>query len=172
MGMRRQSDSHGNRLPADLVEGVGESFELVVARTAGRAAPHVDLPVVAAERLEKITGEGHVIGDGFGDLPRIDEVGRLAHLSIGGIDERDASFIENLLELHRIFPIFLNGIPVGLDALESQGGDSFDCPNDVVLAAPDGAGGPEKNVRIDGVERPARSRTPRLGWPHHACSCR
>src|SRR6516165_547561 len=67
---------------------------------------------------------------------------------------------------------YFNGIPVRLDALESQGGDSFDCPNDVVLSAPDGAGGPEKNVRIDGVERPARSRTPRLGWPHHACSSR
>ena len=68
MGMRRQSDSHCNRLPADLVEGVGKSLELIVARTAGRTLAHVDLPMVAAERLEKITGEGDMIGNGFGDL--------------------------------------------------------------------------------------------------------
>src|SRR5260370_12631969 len=64
MGMRRQSDSHGNRLPADLVEGVGESLELIVARTAGRTLAHVDLPMVAAERLAKISGDEHTIGTG------------------------------------------------------------------------------------------------------------
>ena len=172
MGMRRQPDSHGNRLPADLVEGVGESLELIVARTAGRTLAHVDLPVVAAERLEKIAGEGHMIGNGFGDLLRIDEICRLADLAIGRVDERDAGIIENLFELQRIFPVLLNAIPVRLDALQSQGGDSFDRPHGVVLLAPDGAGGPEKNVRIDGVERLMRDRAPHLGWPHDTCGGR
>ena len=78
MGMRRQSDAHGDRLPADLVERVGEPLELLVARAAGRTRAHVDLPMVAAERLQEIAGEGHMIGNGFGDLVRIDEICRLA----------------------------------------------------------------------------------------------
>ena len=68
MRMRRQPDAHRDGLPADLVQGVGEPLELIVARTAGRTLPHVDLPMVAAERLKKITGERHVIGNGLGDL--------------------------------------------------------------------------------------------------------
>ena len=106
-----------------------------------------------------------MIGDGFGDLARIDEIGRLADLAIGRVDECEARIVENLFELHRIFSILLNGVPVRLDALQSQGGDSFDRPHEVVLPAPDGAGGPEKNVRIDGVERLMRNRAPHLGWP-------
>ena len=157
MGMRRQSDPHGNRLPADLVEGVGESLELIVARTTGRTLAHVDFPMVASERLEKITGEGHMIGNGLGDLVRIDEIRRLADLAIGRVDECDAGIIEYLFELHRMFPILLNAIRVRLDALQSQGGDPFDRPHRVVLLAPDGAGGPEKNVWIDGVERLMRT---------------
>jgi len=172
MGMRRQSDSHGNRLPADLVEGVGESLELIVARTAGWTLAHIDLPMVAAERPEKITGEGHMIGNGFGDLVRIDEICRLAALAIGRVDECDARIIENLLEIQRIFPILLNGVPVRLDALQSQGGDSFDRPHDVVLPAPNGAGGPVKNARIDGVEWLMRNRAPKLGWSHNTRSGR
>src|SRR5712692_8331978 len=163
MGMRRQPDSHDNRLPADLVERVGESLELIVARTAGRTPAHIDLPMAAAERLEKITGEGHMIGNGSWDLLRVNEIRRLAPLAIGRVDEGDARIIENLLELQRIFPVFLNGVPVRLDALQSQGGDSFDRPHDVVLPAPEGAGGPVKNVRVDGVERLMRNRAPRLG---------
>src|SRR5262249_27534046 len=64
-------------------------------------------------------------------------------------------------------PVLLNGIPVRLDALQSQRGDSFDCPNEVVLTAPDGAGGAEKNVGIDWVERFMRNRAPQPAWPRH-----
>ena len=81
-------------------------------------------------------------------------------LAVGRVDERDARLIENLLELQRIFPILLDAIPVGLDALQSQGGDSFDRPHGVVLPAPDGAGGAVKNVGIDGVERLMRNTAP------------
>ena len=73
--MRRKPDSHGNGLPADFVKGVGEPLELIVARTAGGPLAHVDLPVIGAERLKKIAREGHMIGNGFGDLVRIDKVG-------------------------------------------------------------------------------------------------
>jgi hypothetical protein len=48
--------------------------------------PIIDLPVAAAERLEKVTGEGHMIGNGFGDLVRMDEICRLADLAIGRVD--------------------------------------------------------------------------------------
>ena len=121
--------------------------------------------MVAAERLEKIAGEGHVIGNGFRDLIRIDEVCRLAVLAVGRVDEGDARIIEDLLELQRILPILLDVVRVRLDALQSQRGDPFDRPHDVVLPAPDGTGGPEKNVRIDGVERLMRNRAPHSGWP-------
>src|SRR5580704_2113647 len=118
--------------------------------------------MVGAERLEKITGEGHMIGNGFGNLIRIDEVGRLASLAIGRVDEGYTRIIEDLLELQRIFPILLNAIAVGLDTLQSQGGDSLDRPHGVVLLAPDGTGGPVKDVRIDGIERLMGSRAPQF----------
>src|SRR5580658_7946265 len=81
MWMRRQPDPHFDRLPADLVEGVGQSLELIVARTAGRALVHIDLPMVAAVRMEKITDEGHMVSNGFGDPVRTDEISRLAGLA-------------------------------------------------------------------------------------------
>src|SRR5579864_3702720 len=67
VGMGGKFDSHGDGLPADLIEGVGESFELIVARTAGRTLPHIDLVMAAATRLEKIAGEGYVIANGLRD---------------------------------------------------------------------------------------------------------
>src|SRR5215831_9309298 len=147
--MRRQSDSHRNRFPADFVESVGESLELIVARTARRAAPHIDLPMVAPKRLQKVTGEGHMIGNGFGNLLGVDEVGRLAHFAIGCIDESDPGIVENLPELEWVFSVSLDGIPVRLDTLQSQRGDPLDCPNDIVLLTPYGTGGPEQDIRID-----------------------
>jgi len=72
--MRSHPDPHGNRLPADLVEGVGESLELIVAWATWRPGTHVALPDIDAKRLEKITRECDVIGDGFRDLVGIDEV--------------------------------------------------------------------------------------------------
>ena len=129
-------DPHGNRLPADLVEGVGESLQLIVARTAGRPRAHIALPMVAAERLEKIARERHMIGNGLRDLIRIDEVCRLAGRAVGRVDERDARIIEELLERHRIAPILLDPLRVRLDALQSQRGDPFDRPLDVVMARP------------------------------------
>src|SRR5260370_41700178 len=51
MGMWRQSDSHFNRLPANRVEGVCKSLQLLFARTAGRALAHIHFPMVATERL-------------------------------------------------------------------------------------------------------------------------
>jgi hypothetical protein len=141
MGMRGQLDSHGNGLPSDLVKSVGESLELIVARTARRTLAHVDLVMAAAARLEEITGKGHMIGDGFGDLFRIDEIGRLSFRAIGHVDECDTRIIKNLLELHRILSILLNVIRVWLDALQSHCGDPFNRPRDIMLLAPDGAGG-------------------------------
>src|SRR5437879_1410760 len=105
-----------------------------------------------------------MIGDGLGDLLRIDEICRLAPLAVRSVDECNSRFIENLLELQRVFPILLDGIAVRLDTLKAQGFYSFNRPHDVVLPAPDGAGGAEKNVGIDRVERLIRNRAPRLGW--------
>jgi len=59
--------------------------------------------VVAAQRLEKIAREGHMVGNGFGDPFRIDELGRLADLAIGHINESDARIVEDLFELQRLF---------------------------------------------------------------------
>jgi len=78
MGMRRKFDSHGDGLPADLVEGVGEPLELIVTRTAGRTPAHVHLIVAAAAGLKEIANEGHVVGNGFGDRFLVDEIRRLA----------------------------------------------------------------------------------------------
>src|SRR5215831_5700333 len=162
MWVGRQSDSHRNRLSADFVDSVGESLELIIAWTARRTAAHIYLPMVTPERLQKVTCERYMIGNCFGNLRRIDEIGRLAHLTIGCVDESDSGIIENPLELQRVFPVFFDGIPVRLDSLQPQCGDSFDCPNNIVLAAPDRARGPEQNVRINGVERATRSRAPHL----------
>ena len=52
--MRRHPDAHRNRLPADLVQRVGEPLELIVARAAGGTLPHVALPQRRAERLQKV----------------------------------------------------------------------------------------------------------------------
>src|SRR5437870_3519812 len=105
-----------------------------------------------------------MIGDGLGHLLRIDEVCGLASLAVRCVDECNSRFIENLLELQRVFPILLDSIAIGLDSLKSQGFYSFDRPYDVVLTAPDGAGGAEKNVGIDRVERLMSNRAPRFGW--------
>src|SRR4051812_18707108 len=102
MRMRRQSDSHGNRLPAELVESVGESLKLFVAWTARRTLAHIDLPMVGAEGLQKITGECHMIRHGFGNLLRIDKICRLTPLPIGRVNERNPRIIENLFELQRL----------------------------------------------------------------------
>src|ERR1035437_6400353 len=108
--------------------------------------------MVAAERLQKITGEGRMIGNGFGDLVRIDEICRLALRAIGHIDDCDARIIENLFELQGIFPVLLNLLRVWLDPLQSQSSAPFDRPLAIVLPGPKGTGAPEINVRIDGVE--------------------
>ena len=165
-------DAHRDGLPADLVEGVGEALELLVTRAAGRALAHVDLIVAAAAGLEEIASEGDMIGDSFRDRFLVDEIRGLAFGAVGHIDERDARFIENLLELERILTILLDVVGVGLDALQSQGGDALDGPHDVVLVAPDGTGGSEKNVGIDGVERLAGNRGRHGGWRDEARSGR
>ena len=120
MGMRSQPDSHRNRLSADLVERVGESLELIGARAACRPCAHIALPESGAERLEKIARERHVVGNRLRDLIGIDEVGRLPLRAVRHVDEREARFIEELLERPRIAPILLNLLGVRLDALQSQ----------------------------------------------------
>ena len=174
MRMRRQPDSHGNGLPADLVERVGEPLQLIVARAAGRAPPHVDLPMVAAQRLQKVSREGHMIGDGFGDLVRIDEICRLAAPAVGRVNEREARFVKELFEFQRIFQVLLNAVRVGLNPLQTQRRDPFDRPLRIVLPPPEGAGGSEQHIGIDGIKRLMRGlmrhRTPRPGWPNRARS--
>src|SRR5215831_18693116 len=68
--MRVRSDlyAHRKRLPPDLVQRVSESLELIVGRPASRAVAHVALPVTRAERVEKIAGKRHMVGNGLGDL--------------------------------------------------------------------------------------------------------
>src|SRR5262245_60230632 len=105
-----------------------------------------------------------MIGNGLRDLIFVDEVRRLAHFAVRRVDEGDARLIEELLERQRLAAVGLDLVPVGLDALESERGDSLDRPSDIVLSAPEGARGPEKNVRIDGVERAMRNGAPHAGW--------
>src|ERR1043166_7089380 len=121
MRMRRQPYPHLNRLLADFVERVRKPLELIIARTAWRTLAHIDLPMVAVERMEKITSEGHMIGDGFRDAVWIDEIRGLALFAIGRIDERNARIVEDPFELQRILPVLFNLIAVWLDALYSQG---------------------------------------------------
>ena len=77
-------------LPPSLVQRVGQALELLVAGPALRALPHVDLPMVAAQRLQEVAAEGDMVGDGLGDLVGIDEIGGLALLAIRSVDEGDA----------------------------------------------------------------------------------
>jgi len=128
--------------------------------------------MVAAERLEKIARERHMIGDGFGNLVGIDEICRLGSSSVGAVDEGEARVIEDLLKCQRIAAVILDGVRVWLDALQSEGGDSVDRPRDVMLRRPQGTGAAEKNIGIDGVERLVRNRGTRRAWRHEVGSRR
>jgi len=165
MGMRCQSDFHGNRLPADLVEGVGESLELIVARTAGRTLSHVDFHV-AGERLEKITGERHMIGNGLGirsgSMKFVDWPISPLDASMNVMPASSKIFLSSIGFFRYLsMPSAYNSMPCSPMAAILLTAQTV-----IVLPSPDGTGGPEKNVRIDGVERLVRNRAPHLGWPH------
>src|SRR5262249_11285876 len=168
MRMRSQPDSHCNRVPADLVERVGESLQLIVARPARRPVAHVALPDIDAERLEKIARERDVIGDRLRNLIGIDEVRRLSLCAVRHVDQLDSRLVEQLLEPPRIAPIPFYLLRVRLDALQSQGGYPSYRPLDLMLRAPERAGDPEENVGVDGIEGTMRNRTERAGWPNDA----
>ena len=106
-----------------------------------------------------------MIGDGLRRLLGVDEVRGLPLRAVRAVDERDARVVEQLLERQRILPILLDVVRVGLDALQSERGDPLDRPLDVVLPAPEGTRGPEKNVWIDGVERLVITRPIHLDGP-------
>ena len=160
MGMRRQAHAHGDGLGAQFVQGVGQALELLLAGAAGRARAHVDLPVIAAQGLQEIAAEGDVIGHGLGDLVRIDEVGGLALLAIGGADEGDVRRVHQLLQFLGIGAILLDAVAIEFDALQAELRDALDRPGRLVslfaalpCPAPDRAGGAEQNVRIHRVQR-------------------
>src|SRR6266508_6784298 len=98
MRMRRQLDPHGQCVPADLAERVGESLELIVTGTAERPGAHIAFPMRRTERLAKIARECYMIRNGFRDLILIAEVGRLSPGAVRPVDHRDARIIEELLE--------------------------------------------------------------------------
>ena len=165
--VRRKADAHGNRLPPDLVQRVGQPLELIVAGAARRPLPHVALPERRLERLKEVARERHVIGDRLRRLSGVDEIRRLPLRAVGAVDERDARVVEQLLERHRIFPILLDVVRVRLDALQSERGDSLDGPGDVVLPAPDGARRAEEKIRVDRVERLVIDRAKHLRRAEH-----
>src|SRR5262245_27085172 len=162
MRMRREADADGNRLPADLVQRVGEPLQLIVGRTAWRPVAHVALPQIAAEGLEKLARERHVIGNRLRGLILVDEVRRLPARAVRHIDHRQPGFVEEFLERQRIASVLLDLVAVRLDALQAQFGDALDRPLDLVLPAPQRARASETDVRVDGIERPMRDRAPQV----------
>ena len=152
MRVRRQANSHFDRLATNLVQRVGKPLQLVFARTTGRASAHVTFPEIAADRLKEVSGECHVVGDRLRRLFRVDEVCRLPLSPVRNIDQRHARLVELLLECHWVGTVVFYLLRVRLNPLQAEGGNPLDPPLDRVTGVPQGAGRAVQDVRVFGIE--------------------
>jgi hypothetical protein len=61
--------------------------------------------------------------------------------------------VEDLLELQRLLAIRLDGVGIGLDALQAVIGDSLHAPFDVAIRPPKGTRRAVKDIRVHRVQR-------------------
>ena len=155
-----------NSRVADLVLGPGQDGKTIQPEGIRASALSTANQTLLWELVREWVGI--MIRDRFRDLIRIDEVGRLSSRAVGHVDHRDAGLVEQLLERQRVAPVLLNLGGVRLDALQPERRDPFDRPLDVVLAAPEGTGAAEQNVRVDRVQRPMGDCSPHVGRAGYA----